>query len=492
MKHIIILFSILLLVSSCANNKYEQWWPQFRGPEGSGVASKDARPPVKFEDKNLKWETSLPLGFSSPVIWDNKIFLTGFVEDKKELITICLNRNDGIILWQKSIIPDTLEKSHSVSNPAQTTVVTDGERVITYFGSCGLICYDMEGEVQWKYPKPSVKFIYGNASSPIITGDKMILIDDEGSDRYLLAIDKTTGKEIWKTDFQLDTLIGWAGNATPIIYQDNIIVHRVGEVAAYSISDGSYIWGYKILTEASSSPIVAGNRILVNCWYNLSDETERPRLPDYVELLQKYDSNNNGTISKPELPDNLMVYQRPEISDIEKTSASVKSFFAGLDENGDKEIDRKEWNAILDLLGNFYKPSGLIAINPNSRGQLPDSAIQWRITKNISEVPTPIYYRGRAYMIKDGGIITCINPGTGAILYQTRIGNPGACLASPVAANGLLYIFGYNGKLKILKAGDKINIVGEHDFKESIAASPAIIGRTIYIRTRSKLMAYSD
>jgi outer membrane protein assembly factor BamB len=109
----------------------------------------------------------------------------------------------------------------------------------------------------------------------------------------------------------------------------------------------------------------------------------------------------------------------------------------------------------------------------------------------LSEVPSPIYYRKRAYMIKDGGFITCLNPETGNVLFQSRIGNPGPYLASPVAANGLLYIFGYNGKLKILKAGDELNIVGEHDFKDKIGASPAIIGNTIYIRTNSGLLAYS-
>lgn len=491
MKDIVVFILLLFFVSSCANNKNEQWWPQFRGPEGSGVASENAQPPVKFEDRNLKWKIELPTGFSSPVIWDNKIFLTGFIKDKKELTTICLDRIDGKILWQKSFSPDTLEKYHSISNPAQNTPVTDGERVVIYFGSCGLICYDMQGELLWKYSKPTTKFIYGNASSPVIAEGKIILINDEGKDRYLLAVDKTTGKEIWKKGFQPDTLVEWGGNATPLIYKDIIIVHRVGEVVACSINDGSYLWGYKILTEASGSPIMAENKVLVNCWYNLSDDIERPDVPDFDVLLQKYDSDKNGKINKTEFPEDLMLFQRPGMKEIEKTSLPVKSLFEDIDENGNKEIDKPEWTSITDWMKTFSKPSGLVAINPDSRGQLSDSAILWRITKNISEVPSPIYYRKRAYMIKDGGFITCINPETGNVLYQSRIGNPGPYLASPVAANGFLYLFGYNGKLKILKAGDKLNIVGEHDFKDNIGASPAIIGNTIYIRTNSGLMAYS-
>jgi outer membrane protein assembly factor BamB len=492
MKDTVIQLLMLFLVSSCGNRNNELWWPQFRGPESSGVASENAKPPVKFDGKNLIWETDLPVGYSSPVIWDNKIFLTGFIKDRMELSTLCLSRIDGKILWQRSFSPDTLEKYHSISSPAQSTPATDGERVITYFGSCGLLCYDMDGELKWKYTKPVAKFIYGNAASPVIAGNKIILLNDEGEGRYLLAIDKITGSEIWKRDLELDTLFGWGGNATPLIYKDNIIIHRVGEVAAFSVNDGSYLWRYKTLTEASGSPVMAEDIVLINCWFNLSDDSERPEIPNFNEMLQKYDSSKNGKISKQELPGDLMLTQRTEMKGIERTSTSAKEAFGRIDENGDKQIDEREWVLIIDYLKSFTKPSGFIAIKADSKGELNDSSVIWMITKNIAEVPSPIFYKNRAYMIKDGGFITCVDPDNGNVLYQTRIGNPGPYLASPIAANGRLYIFGYNGKLKILKAGDEFEIVGEHDFKENIGASPAIIGNTIYIRTSRGLMAYSD
>ena len=493
MKTAIYFFLSILLSSSCVNKNREQWWPQFRGPDGSGVASENARPPVAFEDKNLVWKTDLPEGFSSPVVWDDKIFLTGSVEDKNELLTICLNRKDGKIVWKQSIFPDTLERHHSISNPAANTVTTDGERVITYFASCGLICYNMEGELQWKYSKPPVKYTFGNGTSPVISGDKLILTDDEGNDRYLLALDKTSGKEIWKTPFLIDTLYGYqGGHATPCIYKDIIIVHKIGGVAAYSINGGSYLWEYKMLTAAAGSPVMAGNKVIVNCWYNLGDDAERQKWLDFDELLQKYDSGKNGEISKSELPDDLMLFQRSEIREIEKTSVSIKDIFESIDVNSDLEINRKEWEALTEELNSFIKPSGLISINSESRGQLTDSSILWSIMKNTSEVPSPIYYRERAYMIKDGGFLTCINPETGNILYQARIGNPGGYFASPVAANGFLYLFGYNGKLTIIKAGDELKIIARHDFRDNIAATPAIIGNSIYIRTKTGLLAYSD
>jgi outer membrane protein assembly factor BamB len=489
------IYSLLFLLSaaSCVNRNKEQWWPQFRGPDGSGIANENARPPIRFEDKNLEWKTDLPVGFSSPVIWDDKIFLTGSVIEKKELQTICLNRKDGKILWHKSIFPDTLERYTSISNPATNTVATDGDRVIAYFASCGLICYNMDGEEQWKYQKPQTKNIYGNGTSPVISGDKLIYLNDEGKERYLLALDKTNGKEIWKTAFQIDTLYGYqGGHATPCIYKDIIIVHTVGEVTAYSIIDGSYLWDYKILTEAAGSPVMAGNKVVVNCWFNMGDDAERQKWLNYDELLQKYDSNKNGEISKTELPDDFMLFSRPEIRDIKRANIPFKEYFEDIDENGNHEINRKEWDAVTDEMKPYIKSSGLISINPESKGQLADNAILWSVTRNIAEVPSPICYRGRVYMIKDGGFITCVNPVTGNIIYQTRIGNPGAYFATPVAANGIIYLFGYNGKLTMIKAGDELKIIGQHDFKDNIAATPAIIGNSIYIRTKTGLLAYSD
>jgi outer membrane protein assembly factor BamB len=180
MKTVNILLLLFFLNLLNVNRSDGQNWPQFRGLNCSGVADEKAKPPVEFNENKLVWRTDLPEGYSSPVIWGNKIFLTGCIEEKKELITFCLDRKSGKILWQKSLFPDTLEKHSAIANSAQSTVSTDGERVVVYFGSCGLICYNINGEEQWKYPRSCVKYSYGNATSPIIEGNKVIFLDDEG------------------------------------------------------------------------------------------------------------------------------------------------------------------------------------------------------------------------------------------------------------------------------------------------------------------------
>jgi len=485
-------FIIIIFACSCGKKNGDKVWPQFRGINSSGVSSEDARTPVKFEDKNLDWKIELAEGVSSPVIWNNKLFLTGYLEDKRELQTICINRKNGKILWQSSVFPDTIEKHHSISSPAQSTVVTDGDRIISYFGSCGLICYDMDGKMQWKYSIPCNRAQYGSATSPVIADDKLILIYDIGRNRYLLALDKFTGNLLWKTGFQTFNVPNLGGDATPVIHNDVIIVHRVGELAGYSVKNGSLLWNHRLLTQGSSTPIIVDNKVVAACWSNSTEEEQRTQIPDFNELIQKYDSDNNGTLSRQEFPSDLVLYTRPEILDLESSINYLRSF-SSFDLNKDKELNHTEWITYINQLKDtYYKESGLIAINSDSKGQLAESSIIWRVPESVPEVPSPLFYMNRIYMIKDGGILTCINPETGAVIYKTRIGNPGSHLASPIASNRNIYIFGYNGKLKIVKAGDEFSIVAEHDFKDDIGATPAIIGSTIYIRTRNSLLAYSE
>jgi outer membrane protein assembly factor BamB len=479
----------------CNAQSQDQIWPQFRGLNGSGVAAESSRPPIVFEEGNLLWETALPPGVSSPIVWKDKLFITGFVERNKELRTICINRSDGKLLWCSIVKPDTIEKySTAVGSPAQSTLTTDGERIIAYFGSCGFFCYDMHGKLQWKYPMQCNKGTYGSATSPVIAEDKLIFVCDVGSIRYLLALNKKDGSKVWKTNLPNSSIqSNTGGHSAPCIFSDKIFVHHLGSVSCFSIKDGSLLSRFQINTEGVSSPVIVGNKVVTACWFNFSEADQRGKLPSYDELVKKWDKDLNGKISKAEFPEDMILCQRPEIKDFEGGSpVRVKSLWGRyFDQNKDGEIVLEEWNASLEWVNSFYKPSGLVAINMDNRGELSDNSILWRVEDNIPEVPSPIVYNNRIYMIKDGGILTCVNPESGKVIYSTRIGNPGPYIASPVAANGFIYIIGFNGRLKVVKAGDNLEIAGQYDFKESIGATPAIIGSTIYVRTKTQLLAYT-
>ena len=191
------LFPILLIggwslfILNSVNAQIENW-PQFRGVNCSGVAAEGQNPPISFgPDKNILWKANLPEGYSSPCIWADCIFITGIEEKGKLLKMLCINRKDGTIRWEESIAVKEFEKTHAVGNPATATPSTDGERVYFYFGSYGLICYDFKGEQQWKMSMPVPQSNHEMGTSPIVTGDLVILnCFGDHSDPRLLAINK--------------------------------------------------------------------------------------------------------------------------------------------------------------------------------------------------------------------------------------------------------------------------------------------------------------
>ena len=145
----ILLFSLLSPYGNAIAQNY--YWPQFRGPNCSGIAEENAKPPTELNDQTLKWKIALPVGHSCPCIWGDNIYLTAFIKEKSELQTICIDRNTGDIKWKKSIFPEKIERYHPVSNAAQTSPATDGERVYVYYGSYGILCYSATGELIWDY-----------------------------------------------------------------------------------------------------------------------------------------------------------------------------------------------------------------------------------------------------------------------------------------------------------------------------------------------------
>ncbi|MEJ7604728.1 MAG: PQQ-binding-like beta-propeller repeat protein [Bryobacteraceae bacterium] len=174
-------------------------WSQFRGPNGSGI-SLTARPPVDFgPGKNVRWKTLLPPGHSSPVIHGNKIFVTA-VEDSGKLLTICLNRDTGKIVWQKEAPRPRQENFQRTNSAASPTPVTDGKDVFVFFGDFGLIGYSIDGKELWKLPLGPFNNPNGHGSSPILFEKSVVLLCDQDTNSYLLAVDRSSGRIQWKTE----------------------------------------------------------------------------------------------------------------------------------------------------------------------------------------------------------------------------------------------------------------------------------------------------
>lgn len=176
-------------------------WPQFRGPQGEGRAAGDGYPTEWDSSKNVKWKTALPdRGNSSPIVSRGRLFVTCAEDDGKTRSLICLDRADGRQLWMRSVRYDKEDPTHSTNPQGSATPVTDGRRVVVWYGSAGLHCYDFSGQPLWERDLGEFTHIWGYGSSPILLDDRVIINCGPGKRVFLSALDLNTGKTLWETD----------------------------------------------------------------------------------------------------------------------------------------------------------------------------------------------------------------------------------------------------------------------------------------------------
>ena len=216
-------------------------WSQFRGPNGSGVSlSKNV--PERFDSqRNLVWNSPLPAGHSSPVFTNDRIFVTAF--EGQTLLTICLDRATGKILWRRPAPREREESYQPTNSPASPSPVTDGSNVYVFFGDFGLLSYGSDGNERWRLPLGPFNNANGHGSSPILADGKLVLICDQDTGSFLLAVDPSNGRVLWKTMRPEYT----RGYATPAVYRPKtgpaeLIVPGSFEVASYSLETGEKLW----------------------------------------------------------------------------------------------------------------------------------------------------------------------------------------------------------------------------------------------------------
>jgi outer membrane protein assembly factor BamB len=467
-------------------------WPQFRGVNCSGIAAKQEKPPLEFSEKNLLWKTDLPAGHSSPVVWEDRIFVSGCVAEEKKLEVLCLNRLNGQILWQHELFPEEIEKLHAVGNAAQSSPVTDGERVYFYFGSYGLQCYEVSGRFLWERKFPLTKAHYGVASSPIMYENMVLICRDVYSEEKIYALDKYTGDPIWTADLP-ERAEKWKypSYSTPVIWKGNIVTHRCMFSTAHSLKNGSLVWWMEIPSGGTSTPVVNGDMIYFGAWHEVSEEEQRGELPPFDTMIARYDSNRDGAISRQEIPEDMVFFQRPEIMELQGP-IYLRNFFGGYDTNKDGICDREEWDSRSAFWRSYFVDGGLFAIRPEGTEELSPESMVWKVNEKVPEAPSPLYYKGLVYMCKNGGILTCMDGEAGTVLYRERIGAPGAYFASPVAANGYIYIPSGKGIVTVLRAGRQLEIAAQSRLNDDFFATPVIVDNHMYFRGRRSLYAYGD
>jgi len=195
-------FPRFLLASSFAftTAAFAANWPAWRGPLGLGETTEQALPVKWSTTENVKWRVPLPEpGNSTPIVWGERVFVTQAEGERRTLM--CFHRADGKLLWQAGITAQSADPTHGTNPYCAGSPVTDGERVIVSFASEGLFCYDLEGKELWRRTDLGKQIhIWGNGSSPVLGGDLCFLNFGPGETTYLLAVDKKTGRTVWKKD----------------------------------------------------------------------------------------------------------------------------------------------------------------------------------------------------------------------------------------------------------------------------------------------------
>ena len=440
-----------------------------------GVSTEQAELPDVFDSKEgYVWRRALASGHSCPCVFGDRVYLTTFDQDEQTLATVALNRKTGSIRWKRTAPTKSIEKFHQTGSPATCTPACDGERLYVFFGSYGVLCYDLDGQQLWSKPMGPFQDEFGANSSPILVDDVLILNEDHDKDSFLTAIDKLTGETRWTTPRPGFT----RSYSTPVVWDSGgtkqLVVAGALQLAGYDLKSGEKRWWIDGLSRiVSPTPVVAGEMLFAAGWTPGGDASKRIAMEPFPEATKKYDKNDDGKISREELPE-----------------GPVLTRFFRIDLDQDSGLNEKEWKAHARVFERAQNQLLAVKSVGDAKGDLTSTHVAWSHRRGLPSVPSPLVYEKVVYIVKNGGIVTSLGAADGGVLKQGRATSLGNYYASPVAGDGKVYLASEPGVITVLKAGGDWDILSYHDFGERIMATPTIVDGEVYVRTDDALYRF--
>jgi len=394
-------------------------WPQFRGPEGTGISSSRNLPLTWAEGRNVRWKTAIHgRAWSSPVVLGGQVWVTTATPDGRELFAVAVDRESGRVVHDLKLFHvDEPQYAHPFNTYASPTPVIEPGRIYVTFGSPGTAAVDTAtGRVVWARRDFECNHFRGAGSSPILFGDLLIMHFDGSDHQFVVALDKRTGKTVWRTERSVD-------------FKD---LGPDGKPQA----EGDY-------RKAFATPHVAtveGRPVLISIG---------------SKATYGYDPLTGRELWRIQEPSNFSGSTRPVVGH-----------------------------------GLVFYPSGfptgeLLAVRPDGRGDVTGTHVAWRTSRSVSKKPSLLLVGDLIFMIGDGGVASCLEARTGQLVWTARLG--GNYSASPLGAEGRVYVFGEEGAAAVFEAGRRFKLLAENRLDDGFMASPAVAGRALFLRTRTHL-----
>jgi len=310
---------------------------------------------------------------------------------------------------------------------------------------------------------------FGSGTSPLIVGGRVILCRDQARGSSILAVDLKSGKQLWETS-RPDSLTSYG---SPILWRhgggDEIVMAGALTMKSYDVRTGVERWVMRGLPSYTCTTPVTGDGLLFFAGWS-PGKSDNP-WPSWESTAEKQDKNQDGYISLEEF-------------------SNGPAWFKAQDIDGNGKLERADWDAIGGLMKRGENV--LLAVKPDGRGDITDTHVAWKFARGLPYVPSPLYYDGRVYLVRDGGMMSSFDAKTGKTFYtQERLNALGNYYASPVAADGRIYVTSLDGVLTVIKAGgEKPKVLHQVKFGQRIAATPALAGGNLYVRTDGKLYAF--